>query len=252
MKTALFDKATLPGLRALIPAAGKGSRAGLPFPKTLFHIQGKPILARIHEVLAGYDPMPTVVASPTGYQVIADCLQRHSLPAHLVLQPEPRGMGDAVLRFTESPAYFAAEHVLLVWGDIPFLQNSTVNAILSAHAANHNDFTFATRFVDAAYTIVARDTAGQVKEVRETRESGVGHATPGERDIGLFVFRKEPVFALLHADLPGKRGGTTGEFGFLHVIAEMVRLGLRVEGIASATALDAISLNAVKDVEAFL
>jgi len=252
METALFDKTLLPGLRALIPAAGKGSRAGLPFPKTLFQIRGKPILARIHEVLADYDPWPTVITSPLGYQDVADCLQRHSLPAHLVVQPEPRGMGDAVLRFAESPAYVAAEHVLLVWGDIPFLQSGTVNAVLSAHAANGNDFTFATRHVDAAYTIVARNADGQVTEVRETRESGMGNPTPGERDIGLFVFRKEPVFALLREDLPGKRGGATGEFGFLYVIAEMARRGLRVEGIASGTALDAISLNAMKDIEAFL
>jgi bifunctional N-acetylglucosamine-1-phosphate-uridyltransferase/glucosamine-1-phosphate-acetyltransferase GlmU-like protein len=252
LEAAMKNEVRLPGLRALVPAAGKGSRAGLPFPKTLFPIQGKPILVRIHEVLAPHDPQPSIVVSPAGYVSINDCLQDHGCRAHLVLQPEARGMGDAVLRFADSPAYAAAEHVLLVWGDIPFLQSATVDALLSAHAASGNDFTFATRHVERAYTVVSRDIDGRVTGIRETREAGVADAAPGERDIGLFVFRKEPVFALLQEELPGSRGGATGEFGFLHVVAELARRGLRVEGVSVATELETVSLNAMKDIEAFV
>jgi bifunctional UDP-N-acetylglucosamine pyrophosphorylase/glucosamine-1-phosphate N-acetyltransferase len=245
-------KPGLHGLKVLIPAAGKGSRAGLPFPKTLFPIQGKPILVRIHALLSDYDPQQTVVVSPSGYRAIDDCLREYGLPAHLVVQPEPRGMGDVVLRFADSPAYAAAEHVLLAWGDIPFLQRTTVNALLNAHAAQDNDFTIVTRHVDAAYTVVTRDTEGRVTGVLETRESGMDQPGPGERDIGLFVFRKAPVFSLLRERLPGSRGGNTGEFGFLHVIGEMARRGLRVEGLAVGAELDLVSLNAMQDIAEFL
>lgn len=239
-------------LSVLIAAAGKGLRAGLPYPKTLFPIHGKPILVSIHELMSRWDACPTVIVSPSGYDQVASCLAQYKLAAHLVIQPEPRGMGDAVLRFTDSPAFSGTEHVLLIWGDIPFIQPQTVTGMLNAHQRNNNDFTFVTRYVDNAYTIVVRDENGCVIDVVETREAGSKVSQPGERDIGLFVFRKQPVFNLLRAELPGKWGKTTGEHGFLYVIKHLVAFGYRVEGLPIATEMDLVSLNTMKDIEKFL
>jgi bifunctional UDP-N-acetylglucosamine pyrophosphorylase/glucosamine-1-phosphate N-acetyltransferase len=239
-------------IRALIAAAGRGSRAGLPYPKTLFPIRGKPILVRIHEVLAYYDKKPTVIVSPAGHAPIEHCLATANLAAHLVTQTEPRGMGDAVLSFERSPASGEAEHVLLVWGDIPFLQSTTVALLVEAHLTNSNDFTFVTKHVESAYTVVNRDTAGRVQRLMETRESGVGLPQPGERDIGLFMFRKDAVLPLLSEDLPGKRGRHTGEHGFLYVVEHLVARGMRVVGLPIADELDLISLNSMNDVREYL
>ena len=82
-------------------------------------------------------------------------------------------MGDAVLQHSLSPAFDEAAHVLLIWGDIPFIQPATVEKLLAAHKAQDNDFTFATRYAQRAYTIVERDEAGGVKRVLETREAGI-------------------------------------------------------------------------------
>lgn len=239
-------------LRVLIAAAGKGSRAGLPYPKTLYPVQGKPILVRIHELLAHLDPCPTVIVSPSGQAEVADCLLAHGLAAHLVVQSEPGGMGGAVLRFQSSPVYRSASDVLLVWGDIPFIQPQTVALVVDAHRQLGNDFTLATRMVESAYTIVTRDSHGNVLRVAETREMGAAALQAGERDVGLFVFRKEPVFDLLQQDLPGKYSKTTGEHGFLHVIEHLVAGGFLVQGLPVATELDLVSLNTMKDIEAFL
>ena len=242
----------MPELRVLIAAGGKGSRAGLPYPKTLYAVQGKPILVRIHELLADLDPCPTVIVSLSGQADVAACLAQKRLAAHIVVQTEPRGMGDAVLQFRLSPAYPASSDVLLVWGDIPFIQPQTVVAVVEAHRQTDNDFTFATRRADSAYTIVTRDDEGNVLRVSETREMGAAAPQPGERDMGLFVFRKDPVFDLLQQDLSGRVGMTTGEHGFLYVIEHLVARGYRVQGLPVATELDMVSLNALKDIEAFL
>lgn len=238
-------------LRVLVAAAGTGSRAGLPYPKTLFPVQGTPILVRLLELLAPLDPCPTVIVSPTGEAPVAACLQEHGRQAHLVLQPAPTGMGDAVLCFRASPAWDEAELVLLVWGDIPFIQPATVHALLAAHAAQASDFSLATRPVDAAYTVVRRDAAGQVVAVEETRETGATPG-PGERDIGLFVFRPAPVFAVLEAQLADGRGRGTGEHGFLYAIRHLAARGHRVVGVPVATEQDLISLNHLKDLEGYL
>jgi bifunctional UDP-N-acetylglucosamine pyrophosphorylase / glucosamine-1-phosphate N-acetyltransferase len=237
------------GLRALIAAAGRGSRAGLPYPKTLYPIDGSPILLRIARVLSPYDPSPTIIVSPAGMDPVGQCLASAGLTANLVVQPEPRGMGDAVLRFEMSPVCPQTEHILLVWGDIPFIQPETVAALVERHFAAGNDFTLATRHVDSAYTVVSRNPAGKVTGVVETRERGDAATVPGERDIGLFLFRKQPVFAALAEDLPGKWGKATGEHGFLYIVGHLAARGLRIEALPVATELDLVSLNSLKDVE---
>jgi bifunctional UDP-N-acetylglucosamine pyrophosphorylase/glucosamine-1-phosphate N-acetyltransferase len=239
-------------IRALVAAAGRGTRAGLQYPKTLFALQGRPILVRIMELLALYDKEPTVIVSPDGEAPVRKCLAASHCSAHLVVQPSPKGMGDAVLRFDQSPAFKNAEHVLLIWGDVPFIQPQTVSAVVKAHLAHGNDFTFATRMVDAAYTVVSRDELARVTGVVETRESGINEPRPGERDIGLFVFRKDVLMPALREELPGKWGTTTGEHGFLYIIGHLAARGCKVEALPVATEMDLVSLNSMKDVHAFL
>jgi bifunctional UDP-N-acetylglucosamine pyrophosphorylase/glucosamine-1-phosphate N-acetyltransferase len=239
-------------LCALVAAAGRGTRAGLPYPKTLFPIQGKPILVRIAELLAPYDVRPTVIVSPDGEAPICQCLAQYGVASHLVVQPEAYGMGDAVLRLEQSPVFADAEHVLLIWGDVPFIQPETVERVVAAHRAQGNDFTFATRMVGSAYTVVSRDTAGQVTRVIETREEGVGQSQAGERDIGLFVFRKTVVLDMLREELAGKWGKSTGEHGFLYVIGHLAARGYKVVALPVATELDLVSLNSMKDIDAYL
>lgn len=237
---------------ALIAAAGRGTRAGLPYPKTLFPIQGKPILVRIAELLAPYDSQPTVIVSLDGEAPIRQCFEQYSMASHLVVQSEARGMGDAVLRLEQSPAFAGAEHVLLIWGDVPFIQPETVASVVETHRAQGNDFTFATRLVDSAYTVVSRDATGQVTRVVETREEGVGQPQAGERDIGLFVFRKPVVLDMLREKLAGKFGRSTGEHGFLYIIGHLAARGHKVVALPVATELDLVSLNSMKDIDAYL
>jgi bifunctional N-acetylglucosamine-1-phosphate-uridyltransferase/glucosamine-1-phosphate-acetyltransferase GlmU-like protein len=234
-------------LRVLIPAAGRGSRAGLPYPKTLYPVHGTPILHRLLATLMPYDSSPTVVVSPHGEPLIRTSLKQAALNAHLVVQAAPRGMGDAVLCFEQSPAAGHAEHILLAWGDLANLQPHTVASLVCTHFAADNDFTFVTRVVDQAYTSVQRDEACKVVSVRETREQDVSECQPGERDIGLFVFRKHPVFSMLRADLPGRVGSTTGEHGFLYVVQYLVQQGFRVVAMPIATEPDLLSLNSLSD-----
>ena len=239
-------------IRVLVAAAGRGTRAGLPYPKTLYPVQGRPILLRILDLLSLYDDCPTVVVSPEGMQSISDCLNQQGNAAHLVVQDQPRGMGDAVLAFLRSPGCPDAEHVLLTWGDIPLIQAETVAALVACHMRDGNDFTMATRHVDAAYTLVERDAHGDVAGVRESREAGITLPGPGERDIGLFVFRKQCVLDALREPDPERTGAKTGEHGFLYVIGKLAREGRRVVALPIAHELDLVSLNALSDLDGYV
>lgn len=235
-------------LRALIPAAGRGSRAGLPYPKTLHPVRGVPILGRLLDLLAPYDAEPVVIVSPEGLAPIAEFLRTSGRTAELIVQPEPRGMGDAVLRFDGAAAADEAEDILLVWGDIPLISPETIATAVTAYRAGDAAITFPTRHVERAYTVVSRDAQGNVTDLTETRESGAVPG-PGEREIGLFVFRRDTVFPLLH-EHPGV-GRSTGEHGFLHVVGHLARAGATVAALPVATEDDLVSLNALADLEGF-
>ena len=234
---------------ALIAAAGRGTRAGLPYPKTLFEVQGQPILLRVALALAPYAAEMVVVASPDGAGLVRECLAQGTVPARIAVQSQPLGMGHAVLA---GLAEIATEHVLLAWGDIPFFQPATVAAMVGAHHARGNDFTFATAIVDSAYTMVSRATDGTVCSVIESREAGIADPGPGEREIGLFIFRREPVWTMLQQDLPGKFGKHTGEHGFLYLIGHLAAAGFKVEALALASELDLVSLNSLGDLKGYI
>lgn len=53
----------------LIPAAGRGSRSGLNFPKCLYRIEDVPILVRIIRSLYTYDPNPVVIINEKDKQI---------------------------------------------------------------------------------------------------------------------------------------------------------------------------------------
>lgn len=92
--------------------------------------------------------MPTIVASPSGQKTISEKLANAGVPAITIVRHEPRGMGDAVLQFKHSRAAQEAEHVLMIWGDIPFIHSDTLRVMVDRHLEADDDFTFVTRKVE--------------------------------------------------------------------------------------------------------
>ena len=233
----------------LIAAAGNGTRSGLSYPKTLYPVRGKPILIHLLALFSSFSSSSSVVVSPKGKNKVHECLQESNFHPHLITQPSPKGMGDAVLQFTNSPDFYSTKNLILVWGDIPFIQVATVSEMIRIHEIHNNDFTFPTRIVDSAYTYVLRDQNNRLVEVIETRELGIEKPSFGERDIGLFVFKTDLVINMLQKELQSKYGKASGEHGFLYIIKELILQGAKVEALPIATDKDLISLNYIKDVK---
>lgn len=87
----------------IIPAAGLGKRfvdAGITSPKELLPLGGKPLIGHALEEAqrAGFDSAVVVVspAKESLRRYLAD--NQHPVPVDIVVQPQPLGIGDAVLR----------------------------------------------------------------------------------------------------------------------------------------------------------
>src|SRR5262249_10173968 len=84
---------------AVIPAAGRGSRLGLAGPKILTPIDDRrTIWSVLRDLLLPFVDHIHVVVSPTARPCFESVLSQETEPARISLsmQPEPRGMGDAI------------------------------------------------------------------------------------------------------------------------------------------------------------
>ncbi len=230
--------------RVLIPAGGRSSRSGLNYPKSLYRLAGIPILIRICRLLAIYDSRPVIVINPAHEPLFNEALKEFNVEAELVFQHEPLGMGNAILQ--ASPAIAPEANIILVWSDIPLLSSITVQNMLHCHTVFQNDFSMVTAITDYCYTIVKRE-GGHLAAVAETRALGIEPLKEGERDIGLFVFKKQVVFDLLQKDIPGHMVDGRKEHGFLYIIEALVKAGKRAEGYPVAQANDVLSFNTPDD-----
>ncbi len=230
----------------LIPAAGKGTRANLSYPKTLFKIKGKEILLYIFQLIENIDSNPKIIINPEGEKYINNFLLSRNIKAELIIQNTAKGMGDAVLQYEKSLSFKNSENILLIWGDIPFIRKQTVEKLISIHIKNNNDFTLVSKYVEEAYTFIERDSNNNIVKVVETREEGL-LPSAGERDIGLFLFKKEPIFKILKEDLNSKFGKLTGEHSFLYIVEHLTKNGLKVEGLPIADENELKSLNRIED-----
>ena len=235
-------------VKVLIAAAGKGSRANLPYPKTLYKVDGEEILLRILNTTKNLDQNATIIVSPQGELDIRNFLINSSKKAEIIIQEEARGMGDAFLKFEKSSYFSISENILLIWGDIPYIKSKTISKMIDCHIKSNNILTFVTADSDKAYTRVIRDEHNKVIDLIETREENL-LVEKGERDIGLFIFKKNEIFNLLKQDLPKKHSLKTKEHGFLYLINHCFKRGLKVEALKIADQKELISLNRISDLK---
>ncbi len=234
-------------LRVLIPAGGRSSRSGLNYPKTLYRIGGVPILIRICKLVEKYDNNPIIIVNPAFREQFQAVMDEFEMRAEFVFQEEPKGMGDAVL-YADRKIDDAGD-ILLIWSDIPMLSEKTLDSLVNFHQSDKNNFSFATSIGNNCYTIVERKN-GKITRVKETRALGIQPAKYGERDIGLFVFRKKPLFEILKKDSLKYCTGLLGEHGFLYAIEKLCIQGEKVEGYPIALPSDCMSFNTPEELKA--
>jgi bifunctional UDP-N-acetylglucosamine pyrophosphorylase/glucosamine-1-phosphate N-acetyltransferase len=124
----------------IILASGRGSRMGYKTPKPLLKIGG---ISFIQQILNRIDSLPSITEiiiteSPT--RLISKSSPQSKHPLHYAVQNAPNGPAtafEAGLKMV-SPQ---AEHILLLLGDAPLIQSSSIISLLSTHLYAKNDMT---------------------------------------------------------------------------------------------------------------
>ena len=239
-----------PELIVLIPAAGRGLRSGLLYPKSLYKIYNKSIITRILELFKNYNLKYKIVINPKDISSFKKETKKFNKKIEYLFQNKPLGMGDAVLKIKNSKDYSKIKNILLIWGDIPFIQKSTINKLINFHFKNNNDFTLVSANVSKPYTLIKRNNENKIISVIEMKNVKKKPKT-GEREVGVFLFKKKYVISALSQikKINNSKFTKENEFGFLQSIGFLYKKLLKIESLEITNIRETKSLNFLSELK---
>jgi bifunctional UDP-N-acetylglucosamine pyrophosphorylase/glucosamine-1-phosphate N-acetyltransferase len=178
---------------AVILAAGLGTRMRSREPKVIHPLCGRPMLAYVLDAWdglataegGGTRERATVVYSPSTEAIGTVVGDR----AHLALQPEPRGTGDAVAAALQTLPD-GVEEVLVLSGDVPLVLPEHLHAVLEQRRLDDAAMALASVFAadPAELGRVVRGEFGTVERIVEARDAGPEDLETNEVNAGLYAF----------------------------------------------------------------
>jgi len=220
--------------RAVILAAGQGTRMRSARPKVLHPLAGRPMLLHVVEAATAATGAPPVVVLGPGMPAVHETVQA---VAEVVVQPEPRGTGDAVRSL---PAELREEGpVVVIYGDLPLLRAETIRRLVRTQATTGAACVLLTVVPDrpAGLGRVVRGSSGRVERIVEERDLPQGQPVPAECNAGVYVFSGShlwPALERLSAD------NAQGEHYLTDVVA---LLAPEVEAVLAADPEEALGVN---------
>ena len=162
-------------LRAVILAAGKGTRMKSSTPKVLHKIFGLTLIERvINQVLKvdGIDKIFVVIGH--GADMVQECLDKSYDKEKIktVLQTEQKGTADAVFRAYNDLENFEG-NVLILYGDTPLLDEKTLSDFLEYHNSKQADLTVMSALLDnpAGYGRIIRKQDKSLEKIVEQKDA---------------------------------------------------------------------------------
>lgn len=185
-------------IRAIIPAAGKGTRLQAisgDLPKAMFRVNGKPMLEIVLENIRFVKPEDVYIVVGYGKEKIIEHFgQKHNY----VEQKQQLGTGHAVMEC--APAFEDYEgSVLVTFGDMPLFRREEMEAMCLQHQQNGADCTLMTAENPklTMWARVTRDEDGKFQAIVEGKDCTPQQAQIKELFSGVIVFNSKSLFRVL-------------------------------------------------------
>jgi bifunctional UDP-N-acetylglucosamine pyrophosphorylase/glucosamine-1-phosphate N-acetyltransferase len=223
--------------RAIVLAAGKGTRMKSVRPKVLHELCGRPMLWFVLRALraAGIDEI-VVVTSPDLQERIGE------FGVSGVVQPEQRGTGDAVrIALAESVPQNAA--IVVVYADMPLISEATLRAVrsglLDAEAPAAMALLTVTLPLPSNFGRIVRE-GRNVARIVEARDATADELEIGEMNVGVYAF-DEPELRTAVSQL--RNDNAQQEYYLTDVVDHFVTHGKRVHAVTSDDCVEALGIN---------
>ena len=212
----------------VILAAGAGERMKSRLPKILHAVCGKEMIRYPVELLRrlGVERIAVVVSpdnGPSVKQLLGEGLE-------YVVQPEPRGTGDALARAREVLAS-KADNLLVMGGDSPLVREESVKQLMASHLDSGSAMTVLVGQVPSTGDLgrVVRNESGQVTGIVEVVGGDEFPDSPGEINGGVYCFSASWLWDNLEHIEPGR----SGELYITSLAAIGATTGSKIIGVAA-------------------
>lgn len=219
---------------SIILAAGRGSRMHTDLPKVLHTLAGKPLL---EYVLATAKTLShkTYVVCGYGQQHLHNYCKNWAI--NWVKQTQQLGTAHAVS--------CALQHidkcmVLILYGDVPFINASTLNALIKK--ASHSGVCLLSAIVDdpSGYGRIIRDKQGNIQKIIEQKEADKKTLKNQEINSGTMAIHSD----LLHQYLPQiNNHNRQNEYYLTDIIGLLSQDNIKVSNVFCQNKIEIMGVN---------
>ena len=158
-------------IKAIILAAGKGTRMKSRLPKVMHRLLGIPLIMHVIRILesAGMQRSRQVVVTGHGREILESYLSGTGV--RTVCQEEQLGTGHAVAS-TRNALSGEGGQILIICGDTPLFRPQTIAKFVHAHYYGKCDLSILSAEFDdpTGYGRIVRDKNGKVVAITEEKD----------------------------------------------------------------------------------
>lgn len=223
--------------KAIILAAGQGTRMKSETSKVLHQVFGKPLVQYPIEAVneAGAQEVCIVIGHKA--EVVKETLGEQYTYA---LQEEQLGTGHAVMQAMD---FIPDEgEMIVLYGDTPLITGETVSKMLAFHREQQNAITLLSALVDnpTGYGRIVRNSNNQFQKIVEQKDATDEEKAIQEINGGMYVFEAK----LLKESLKKiTNQNSQNEYYLTDTIEILLSEGHRIDAIAIMSAEDILGVN---------
>ncbi len=222
-------------LKAVILAAGKGTRMNSDLPKVLHECLGQSMVHHVIKAVKDADALDVCVIVGYKAKEVKDAIYDI---VEFVEQEEQLGTGHAVKCAKD---FIGTEgDTIVVCGDTPLITADTLKALVELHKKEANGATVLSAVLDDAtgYGRIVRDADGNFVKIVEHKDATEEELLVNEVNSGMYVFNSEALSASLELL---SNDNAAGEYYLTDTIALIKRIGLKVSAMPlTGSAVDEI------------
>lgn len=240
-------------LCVMILAAGSGTRMCSQRPKVTHDVGGLPMI--VHSVLTAkkLKPKKVVVIVPKDAQPIKEAFKENSMLKNsrgisFATQAEQKGTAHAVLCGLKQLGA-GCDVLMVVNGDMPLIQATTLSTVLRRHSANQSVLSFLTATVEdhMGFGRVLRDSHGRLLGVVEESDANAEQKKINEVNSAIYCFDLDFLKSRIRTV---KNHNRQQEFYLPDLIALAVQEALPLEAVAVDHAWEVMGVNSCAQLHA--
>ncbi len=230
-------------LAVVILAAGKGTRMNSDLPKVLHEVAGRSLILRVLDTARELGAGQTVVVVGHQRELVEAAVKGYA--DRTVVQDPPLGTGHAVLQAEEAVSPECTE-VLILAGDVPLMQVSTLRKLLAEHRESRSSLTvLSTRAPNPfGYGRIVRDRDGAFTGIVEEKDATTEQRNLSEINSGVYVVQRKALFWALHRVTPNN---AKGEYYLTDIVGILDAAGRRTQAVNCADFSELQGINTVEE-----